>query len=210
MNLQNLFKLQETLASNVILEDRFGKIRLIGGIDAAYSGDTATCVAVVLDYRTLEPVESAHVRSRTTFPYIPGLLSFRESPIMKKAYLKLRHKPDILLVNGNGLIHPRGLGIASHLGIMLDTPTIGVAQRLLCGEVGKDGLIFLNGRHVGYEYRAQGIHSRNPQRTGAPIYISPGHKVSLKSSLRIVKHCIAGHKLPEPLFLADKLSKQLK
>lgn len=210
MNTQNLFKLQEELASKLIIEDRFGKIQLIGGIDAAYSDDMAVCAVAVLDYHTLEPVESTYVHSRITFPYIPGLLSFREGPIMKKAYSKLIRKPDVLMVNGNGLIHPRGLGIASHLGLMLDIPTIGVAQRLLCGEVGRNGKVFLKGKHVGYEYRSQGASTSKMQRLGAPIYISPGHKVSLRSSLRIAKHCIKGHRLPEPLFLADRLSKEFK
>ncbi|MCX8205800.1 MAG: endonuclease V [Candidatus Micrarchaeota archaeon] len=211
--IQRLFSLQKKLASKVILDDCFGKIRLIGGIDAAYSGDTATCAAVVLDYRTLEPVESKMVRSRITFPYIPGLLSFREGPIMEKAYSRLVHKPDVLLVNGNGILHPRGLGIASHLGVILDIPTIGVTQGLLCGEVRTGGKVYLNGRQVGYEYRRLRPIKQSPaigmppRCHGAPIYISPGHKVSLKGSLRIVRHCISAHKLPEPLFIADKLSK---
>ncbi|MEM3364725.1 MAG: endonuclease V [Candidatus Micrarchaeia archaeon] len=199
-DIQSLRAIQQRLAGSVILEDRFGEIRLIGGIDIAYKGDNAACAIVLFDYEDMKMADSAYVCGKVKFPYIPGLLSFREGPIMKKAYAHLNKKPDLLLVNGNGILHPRFIGIASHLGVELGAPTIGVTQHLLCGQVGEDGKIYIDGRHVGYSYTSK--------KGCAPIYISPGHMVSLQASLEIVKRCILGHKLPEPLHLADKLSKK--
>lgn len=197
----SLRALQEKLAGKVILRDEFNEIRLIGGADLAYRGDNAVCVITLFDFRNMEQIDKLHIYDNATFPYIPTYLSFREGPTIMKAYAKLAKKPDILLVNGNGILHPRFMGIASHIGVGLGIPTIGVAQHLLCGEVKNNGKIYLDERHVGYSYVS---------KIGcAPIFISPGHKVSVPSSLKIIKMCIREHKLPEPLHAADKLSKQM-
>ncbi|MCX8200246.1 MAG: endonuclease V [Candidatus Micrarchaeota archaeon] len=198
--ISSLRKLQEALARKVILNDRFGKISIIGGADVAYRGSTAACAIVLFDYGTMEETGHVCAYDKVLFPYIPGLLSFREGPPIKKAYAKLSVKPDMLLINGNGILHPRFFGIASHIGVELGIPTIGVAQHLLCGDVKRDGKIYIGKRHVGYEYVS---------KPGcAPIYLSPGHKVSVRSSLEIVKKCMRAHKLPEPVHAADRLSKK--
>ncbi len=204
MDLDRLIAVQNKLAREVILEDRFGEIEKIAGCDVAYDGDRAFSAAVVLDYASLEVIEESVVQSRVTFPYIPTFLAFREAKPLMKAIERLKNKFDVLLLDGHGMAHPRGLGIASHLGVALNVPTIGVAKRILCGEVrgkiqpNKPAQIFYNGRHVGYAMQTK--------KNTAPLYISPGTGVSLDSSLKIVAHCIKKHKLPEPLRLAHNLA----
>ena len=197
---KTLRAIQEDLSSRVILKDMFGDLKLIGGVDLAYKGNVGVCIIAIFDYKSMKQEHVFHLYDKVDFPYIPGFLSFREGPLIKKLYISLEQKPDILLVNGNGILHPRFIGLASHIGVELDTPTIGVTRHLLCGNVKEDGRIYIGKRQVGYTYPKDAHH---------PIYISPGHKVSLKSSLKIVKHCINRHKLPEPLYIADRLSKQL-
>jgi len=197
---KTLRAMQEDLSSKVILKDMFGDLKSIGGVDLAYKGNLGVCIIAIFDYKRMEQEHIFHLYDKVDFPYIPGFLSFREGPLIKKLYARLEQKPDMLLVNGNGILHPRFIGLASHIGVELDIPTIGGTQHLLCGNVKEDGRIYMGKRQVGYAYSKDAHH---------PIYISPGHKVSLKSSLKIVKRCITGHKLPEPLYIADKLSKQL-
>lgn len=204
MDLNKLIAVQNKLAREVILEDRFGKIEKIAGCDVAYDGGRAFSAAVVLDYTSLEVIEESVAQSRATFPYVPTFLAFREMKPIIKAIEGLKNKFDALLLDGHGMAHPRSLGIASHLGVVLNIPTIGVAKSLLCGEVvgkiqpDKPAQIFYNGRHVGYALQTK--------KNTAPLYISPGTGVSLDSSLRIVAHCIKKHKLPEPIRLAHNLA----
>ncbi|MEE8358152.1 MAG: endonuclease V, partial [Candidatus Hydrothermarchaeales archaeon] len=164
--------------------------------------------AVVLDYDTLEIMDNAVVKTKTDFPYIPTFLSFRELEPMIKALKALQIPPDILLVDGHGIAHPRRMGIASHLGVLLNIPTIGVAKRLLCGEVedraelGKALPIIHRKEQVGWAVKTK--------KATNPIYVSPGNRVSLDSSLKITLHCIKKHKLPEPSRLAHKYAAEAK
>lgn len=202
--LERLTAIQNRLAKKVILEDGFDRIEKIAGGDAAYDRDKAFSAIVVLDYAALEVVEESVAESRVAFPYIPTFLAFREMKPLMKAIESLKNKFDILLLDGQGIAHPRSLGIASHLGVVLDIPTIGVAKRLLCGEVrgkikpSQPAKIIYGGRQVGYALQTK--------RNTSPIYISPGNKVSLDSSLKIVAHCVKKHKLPEPLRFAHNLA----
>ncbi|MGB9634923.1 MAG: endonuclease V [Candidatus Micrarchaeia archaeon] len=204
MRLQNalsdLIESQVRLSSQVIIEDMFDvdNVRFIGGADVAYSGEYGCGVLVVYEYPGFKLVDKAFFRSRVSFPYIPGFLSFRELPFIKTAYEKVHIKPDLLFINGNGILHFRFFGLASHTGVVLGVPTIGVSQNLLCGVV-KKGKVYYRNRLVGYEYTSR--------RGCRPIYVSPGHNISLKTALSITKSCIHGHKLPEPLHVADKMSK---
>ncbi len=192
--------LQERLRTRVETRDRLGSVSLVGGTDLAYERDEARYVAaaVVLDARTLRVVETATARGRVRFPYVPGYLSFREAPAILRALARLEHQPDLLLVDGHGLAHPRGFGIASHLGVLLDLPTIGVAKSILVGEAdeprperGARAALRHAGRRVGTVLRT---------RAGvAPVYVSVGHRVSLGTATRWVLRLSAGYRIPEPI-----------
>lgn len=200
MELGELYALQEKLAKKVSLKDGFAldEIEKIAGCDLAYARDTVFCAVVVLEYPSLEIKKEKIVRTRVSFPYIPGLLAFREKEPILRAVKGIDF--DILMVDGQGIAHPRGLGIASHIGVLLNKPTIGVAKSRLCGEVkgelvaGRPAPLIYEGREVGYA-----LVTKKGTR---PIYISPGHKVSLATSLEIVRRCSREHKLPEPTRLA--------
>ncbi len=202
MDSDKLIAIQNKLAGKVVLEDGFEKIKKVAGGDVAYGGDRAFSAAVVLDYAALEIVEKSVAESKVAFPYVPTFLAFREMRPLMKAIEGLKNKFDVLLLDGQGIAHPRSLGIASHLGVVLDIPTIGVAKSLLCGEVigkpNKPAQIFYNKKQVGYALQTKSGTS--------PIYVSPGNKVSLDSALKIVAHCIKKHKLPEPIRLAHNLA----
>jgi deoxyribonuclease V len=192
---------QLKLARKVVLKDGFDKISLIAGSDQAYYMDKIISAIAVLSYEDLKVVELKYTVQECKFPYIPTYLSYRESPAIVETYHKLDNQPDIILVDGNGILHPRKLGVASHLGLLLDKPTIGVAKSLLLGEE-KDGKIFVDG-----EPRAFIVTTREYAK---PIYVSPGHLVSMGKSLEIVKHCLQGHKLPEPLKIAHNYANKIK
>jgi deoxyribonuclease V len=197
-NLDRLVKEQESLARKVSLKDGFNKIKTIAGADSAFFEGRIFTSVVVCDYPSLKPLERVSHSDKEGFPYIPGFLSYRETPSIEKAFKKLKAKPDILLVDGQGICHPRGIGLASHVGIILCVPTIGVAKSRLCGDIKKEK-IFLKGSQVGWFLET---------KPGArPLFISPGHKVSIKQSQEIVKACIKNHKLPEPLRLAHLYSR---
>lgn len=198
-------RLQLQMAKKVVLRDGFSRIRRIAGADAAYLDNLAHATAAVLRYEDMHPIETVRVTEKVSFPYIPGYLSFREAGPVKSAVSALKESFDVLLVNGHGIAHPRGLGIASHVGVELDMPTVGVARGLLCGEVedpGTDSPVVYQGRVVGYRLL--------PGARKKPLYVSPGHLVSLRSSLRIVKDCMREHILPEPLYQAHRAAEEAK
>src|SRR6185503_1057074 len=126
--------LQRRLASRVVLRDRIGRVRLIAGVDADFSGDEGRAAAVVLDARTLEPVEMAVMDGKVRVPYLPGFLAFRELPLFRRALGKLSRRPDLVIADGMGLLHPRRFGLACHLGLALDLPVIGCAKKPFIGE----------------------------------------------------------------------------
>jgi deoxyribonuclease V len=197
-------ELQKRLAERVVLEDRLPeKIRFVAGVDVAYVGKTSIGAAVVLDYDSLLPIESQVVRVETRFPYIPTLLSFREIPPTLAAIKKLKTQPDVFLVDGQGVAHPYRLGFASHLGVIMDKPTIGVAKNILCGEVknmtGKGWAPIVDrGEVVG-----AAVVIKTKQK---PLYVSVGHKVSLERSIEIVKRCVKADRLPEPILRAHRVA----
>lgn len=195
--LETLVEEQERLARRVSLRDGFTKLERVGGMDSAYSGGMAFSSVVVCGYPSMEVLGSASHASREAFPYISGFLSYREVPSMAGAFRKLEARPDVFLVDGQGICHPRGIGLASHLGVLLGIPTIGVAKSRLCGTA-DGGRILLGGRQVGWLMR--------PGRGSKPLYVSPGHMVSLSSSREIVSSCMRDHRLPEPLRLAHLYS----
>ena len=202
MNLRELNKEQLKLAKKVIVKDDFDELKYIGGCDQAFFDNTVISAVVVLDIDTLKVVEKKYATAKAPIQYIPGFLSYRESPAIVEAVSKLQQKPDVLMVDANGILHPRRIGMASHLGILLDMPTIGIAKKLLLGEE-KDGKVFVEG-----EARAVAMKTKEHAK---PIYISPGHRVSLKTASELVKKCmVEKHKLPEPLHEAHKYSNKVK
>jgi deoxyribonuclease V len=203
--------LQRKLAPLVLRRDRFGKIKTIAGADLAFSEDKEEAIGAVLvfEFPSLKEIERVYVVAPVRFPYVPGLLSFREAPILLKAFEKLQHRPDMILIDGQGIAHPRRIGIASHLGLLLDRPTIGCAKSRLCGEYlepnkkrGSFSPLLDHGEQVGAVLRT---------RDGVkPLFISTGHRVRLESAIRIVLECHSGFRLPKPTREADLWVSQLK
>jgi deoxyribonuclease V len=190
---------QRRLRDRVERRDRVGKVRRVAGADVSYEkrGSTLYAAVVVLDAATLEVLETGTAVGPARFPYLPGFLSFRESPAILDAFSRLRGRPDLLLVDGHGVAHPRGLGIASHLGVILNLPSIGVAKSILVGEAEEPERD--RGSVAPLRHRRERIASVVRTRTGvAPVYVSTGHRVSLQTAVRWVLRCGNGYRLPEP------------
>jgi deoxyribonuclease V len=186
-------RVQAEMGERVETEDRFGAINLLGGADVSASRFDPTrrvwAALVTLDAGTLCVDETVTETRLARFPYIPGYLGFRESPALAAAWSRLNRKPDLLFVDGQGIAHPRRLGIASHLGVLLDVPTIGVAKSRLVGEV-VGTRIMLRGEAVA---ALVSLRARSN-----PLHISPGHRISLESAVAWVQRLATGHKLPAP------------
>lgn len=196
-------ELQQELAKLVSKKCEIHDVCLVAGVDISSpdAGGVATGAVVVLHYPELEVAECKTARKRLSFPYIPGLLSFRESPLILAACERLSLTPDLILVDGQGLAHPRRLGLASHLGLLWDKPTIGCAKSRLCGrhepvapEPGCSAQLIDDNEVIGAALRTK--------KWSAPLYISIGHKVDLATALQWVLNCCRGHRLPEPTRLA--------
>jgi len=203
-------RLQEALASQVSKNDDFEVVRTVAGVDLAYprtarGAITGRAAVVLLSFPELVVLEQHVVTRQVTFPYVPGLLSFREAPVALAALERLEQHPDLLIVDGHGIAHPRRFGIASHLGVLLDLPTIGCARSVLVGRAAELG--DEPGQRVplqdGEEIIGTAIRTRARSR---PVYVSPGHRVSLESAGRLVMQCVRGYRLPEPTRLADRLA----
>lgn len=208
INLEQLKLTQQQLAEQVNLTDDFNSsITLIGGTDAGFEdeGKTTRAAIVILTYPDFDVVEYHVARLKTEFPYIPGYLSFREYPALLSAWEQVEHKPDLLLVDGQGVAHPRRLGIASHLGLLLDMPTIGVAKKRLCGHY--NPLPKVAGQMTPLTDKQQQIgwvlQSKNNCN---PLFISSGHRISQASALNWVNLCLRGYRLPEPTRWADAVA----
>lgn len=198
-------RLQAELRPRVELEDRLGPVAAVAGIDLGIRGDRARAAIVVLSYPDLAVIETSVVDLPVTFPYVPGLLAFREGPAIVAAYQRLRTQPDLLMFDGHGLAHPRRMGLASHLGLVLDRPSIGCAKSRLCGRHGPVGdepgawsPLVDGGETIGAAVRT---------RAGArPVYVSTGHRVSLATAISYVLACCRGYRLPEPTRQAHRSS----
>lgn len=200
-------ELQRRLSSRVIAADRLPEIRRVAGVDVGFENEGAVTRAavVVLTYPGLERLDQAIARQPTRFPYVPGLLSFRELPAVLEALERLAVEPDLLLCDGQGIAHPRRLGIASHLGVLIDRPTIGVGKSRLCGRHGPvpEGRgewtpLVDRGETIGAVLR-----SREKVR---PIYVSPGHRIGLEMAIHHVMACTTRYRLPETTRQADRLA----
>lgn len=208
-NIKEAEILQKILSERIILEDRFLALNLIGGVDVSFSKDQrAIGVIVVMKYPSMEILEFSYYSKMDSFPYIPGFLSFREGPIIIEAWKRLKNKPDILLVDGQGYAHPRNLGIASHLGVALDIPTIGCAKNLLVGDFEQPAPLKGSRSPIFYRGKAIGIALRTKDNV-KPVFVSPGHRVSFETSVKIVMSSVTKYRIPEPLRYAHQYSKSI-
>lgn len=202
------------LAARVETADRLEEVRVLGGADASSTRfDPARIVhaaLVALSWPGLHPLAEAGATHRGGLPYIPGLLGFREVPALAEAWAQLDPRPDLVLVDGHGVAHPQGLGIASLLGVVLDVPTIGVAKSVLVGEVagplpdtpGAVAPLVWKGREIGVALRSR--------RGANPLYVSAGHRVSLPTALAWVRQTLRGYRLPEPTRFAHRAAGALR
>jgi len=195
--------LQRRLAAQVSRRSEVSTPHLIAGVDisAGKAQGMATAAVVVLSYPELALVETQVAQGRLDFPYIAGLLSFRESPLTLAACERLIITPDLILVDGQGVAHPRRFGLASHLGLFWDTPTIGCAKSRLCGSHELPGIE--SGSYAEVVDRGEIIGAALRTRPGVkPVYVSIGHKVDLQTAIHWVLNCCRGYRLPEPVRLA--------
>lgn len=205
--------LQSQLAARVIREGDppEPKVRFVAGCDCAFDKQNRRAVAAVavLEYPSLEVIEQVAVETSVHFPYVPGLLSFRETPPLLQAFQRLERRPDLLLVDGHGYAHPRRFGYACHLGVLLDVPTIGVAKSRLIG--GADSVAGPRGSRADLVDAGEVIGSMLRTQQGVrSIFVSVGHRISLEAAERWVLRCATKYRVPEPTRLADRLAGQAK
>ncbi len=187
---------QLRLAPKIVLRDEFEEIKTIAGIDTQIVGNKLLACVVVCEFPSMKILETQTYTLNDPLPYKPGFQAYREMPAMIEAFNKLEQEPDVLLVEGEGILHPRKIGLASHLGLSLHQSTIGITQNLPLGKV-QEGKIIFDNEVCGFEI--------NTREHANPIYISPGHLITLGSALDLVTKTIRyPHKLPEPLHLAHK------
>ena len=198
---------QQEMAGQVVCRDEVRDVHTVAGVDVGFEekGSVTRAAVAVLDFPTMQLVDFTIARLPTCMPYIPGLLSFRESPAVLAALQQLTVQPDLLLCDGQGRAHPRRFGVACHVGLLSGIPSIGVAKQRLCGEhdtlpVEKNSVVALmdDQETIGFVLRS---------RTGIkPLYVSIGHRISLTSAAYFVQESLAGYKLPEPIRWADGLA----
>ncbi len=219
-------EIQEKLKKSIILKSPEKQINLIAGADVSYLPENCSqpparnlttagkkksyvffASVIVFELQTMQRVEAVTASGTVDFPYIPGLLSFRESPILLKAIKKIKSEPDAIILDAQGIAHPRGIGLASHIGLILDKPSIGCAKTRLIGEfndveeeVGNYTLLKVKEKTVGAVLRTR--------KNVKPVFISPGHKIDLNTSIDLVLKCCRGYRLPEPIRQAHKLVKK--
>lgn len=203
--------LQRQLASRVEESPLTKPLRLIGGADCAFADGGKTIVAawVVWDLHTQSVIEQVTIEQPVAFPYVPGLLSFRECPAVLAAFKKLRRQPDACIMDGQGRAHPRRLGFASHAGLWLGLPTVGCAKSRFCGEFVEPAARKGSTRKL--MDKADLIGKVVRTRDGVkPVFVSVGHLITLDEAVRLVLSCCTGYRLPEPTRLADKLVAEYK
>jgi deoxyribonuclease V len=206
-------EIQERLRKKLSLKNRFvfRDIRWIAGADVAYAtGDDAIFGAVVvLSFPELVVVEASGIKGRVEFPYIPGLLTFREAPVLLEAFSLLKQRPDVILFDGQGIAHPRGFGLASHAGLLIGLPSVGCAKTRLVGEHGSVGR-----RRGSYSWlRFEGKRVGAVVRTRAdvkPVFVSAGNEITIQTAVRLVLAACKGYRLPEPIRKAHQLANRIR
>ena len=197
--------LQQQLRREIVADRPIdlGAVRLVAGVDVSVKENRSQAAVVVVSFPQLRPVETVRAGRPTPFPYIPGLLSFREGPVLEEAFAKLRLEPDVFVFDGMGIAHPRRIGIASHMGLWLERPSIGCGKTLLTGryrdlgaEKGAWAPLIDRGEVIGAALRTRADTS--------PVFISPGHLADLPTSIELVLRCSPRFRLPEPIRFAHK------
>jgi deoxyribonuclease V len=202
MDLEKFREEQLQAARKVVVKDDFKKIETIAGCDQAFT-DHKIIAAIVVCTKDCKVIEEKYAVADSKMPYIPGFRYFREGAAIATAFAKLKKAPDVMMMTANGILHPLRFGMASHVGVALNVPTIGLAKYLLCGKKEEEGRIYFNNEIRGQEVITRG-HSK-------PIYISPGHRISIETAVELVKEMARyPHKLPEPLHLAHRLANKVK
>jgi len=197
---QEAIDLQKTLAAEVISDQPIdiASVKLVAGVDVSVKDNVSQAAVVILRYPELEVIETVLAKRPTPFPYVPGLLTYREGPVLEEAFQNLKHEPDVFIFDGMGIMHPRRIGIASHMGVWLQKPTIGCGKTYFLGtydepanERGAWSLVHHKGDVIGAVLRTrQGVK---------PVYISPGHLADLPTALDLVMRCTPKYRLPEPI-----------
>ena len=200
--------IQEELRQRVVTEDRFGSVRIVVGLDAHYAPRQGLVwgAAAAMSYPELLLLESALACAPLTFPYVPGYLSFREAPALLAALQSLSLRPDLLLVDGQGLAHPRRFGLACHVGVLAALPTVGVAKSRLVGSHEEPEPARGNSTSLLFHGDVMGAVVRTRSNT-RPLFVSVGHRIGLASAVQWVLRCVGRYRLPEPIRAADRLSR---
>jgi deoxyribonuclease V len=209
MSPEDARKLQRKLAPLVIRKSELTTMKTVAGIDAGLKGDIVCAAVVALAFPGLEVVARATATRRIPYPYIPGLLTFREGPAILDALGRLECKPDLLIFDGQGIAHPYRLGIASHIGLLADLPSIGCAKSRLCGRYQEPEVE--RGSHMPLVDRGETIGAVVRTRSGVkPVFVSIGHRMDLKTSIDVVLACCKGYRLPETTRKAHRLAEECK
>ncbi len=203
--------IQEKLRQNISLINSIRKVKSVAGADVSYSrkGGEGIAAMVVLSYPDLDLMDEAFARGEVSFPYIPGLLSFREAPLLIEVFQRLQCIPDVILYDGQGIAHPRSLGLASHMGLFLELPSVGCAKKKLVGDFEEVGLQPGNTTPLTIEGKIIGAVIRT-RRGVKPVFVSPGHLIDLESSIELVLKTCRGFRLPEPLRRAHLMVKRIR
>jgi deoxyribonuclease V len=199
-------RLQKELQGQTDIAERQLDIHTIGGADISLNLYSTTIYAgiILLSFPSLQPVAFSLLKSETRFPYVPGYLAFREVPALVQAWQQIPQKPDLLLVDGHGIAHPRRMGIATHFGIVTGQPAMGCAKKILCGKYeapgeqrGASSAILDREEQIGYAFRSKA--------KTAPVFVSPGHRIGMDNCLQVIRQCIGKYRIPEPTRLAHEL-----
>jgi deoxyribonuclease V len=234
VSVEKAIRIQEALKHRIILKNTFSKVhpirnssgvsnpaaeqrdiisngvKTIGGGDVAYSknGNFLFGAIVVLSFPDMEILDMATADGKIPFPYIPGLLSFREGPILIKTFQRLKLKPDVMIYDGQGIAHPRGMGLASHVGLWLDLPSIGCAKTPLLDEFISPGPLRGSSEWIRKEGKKVGAVLRTKENV-KPLFVSPGHRIDLPTSTKLILESCKGYRFPEPLREAHQLSRKM-
>jgi len=204
-------KIQNELRERVVLHDDFSRVDLVAGADMSIdkSSNEGFAGVIVYTFPDLNEVERRHAHRKLTFPYIPGFLAFREAPVLLEAFAKLENEPDVIIFDGQGIAHQRGLGIATHMGLVLDKPTVGCAKSRLVGsfeepgnEVGNFSPLVFHGNTIGAVLRTR--------KNVNPIFVSQGHRIDLKTCVDMLLQCGDGYRIPKPTREADHFVAEIK
>lgn len=200
---QEAIRIQRDLKKFVKLKNSFDKIERIAGIDCSYKEENIKAGYVVCEYKTLKVIETFTFQTEVNFPYIPSFLSFREGPAIYRLLEKIKEPPDVIILNGHGIAHPLNMGLATHIGVIFDIPTIGCARGILYGNYTEPPSFSLSSTFI-KDYEGEIIGHTLRTLTGSLIFISPGNKIDLRTTLSTVINTLTEqHPLPYPLYLAN-------